>query len=306
MSVQSADLCLSKKPKDLELDARYKIEDLETRLNNSLRSGDFDRAAGLRDEIAAAKAKDRERKEAAEKQRQEAEQRKLNTAFKRMNGQAETRVEEIARETETECEAKLVALREMHQYERDALEEEIARLTKMAKLRFSPSLIAMKDSEARLIKASKFEEAKEVHRRVQIQEERETAKWSAELDATMQAKRDRVAHKQEGEMNFLLQQLANIRVKGKRARDATIQLMQQRKTNLEKDMAHAHRMEMILMPDPSGTVVSANPSHHDTASTYMGTLLLEKQTGSRFAIPSVCAIEEMEQSQGLRRSVKLG
>eukprot|EP00762_Andalucia_godoyi_P005334 ANDGO_06699.mRNA.1 hypothetical protein PHYSODRAFT_509295 len=305
MSVQSADLCLSKKPKDLEIRVKYEADDLERQLATALKRNDFDRSAELRDKIERLKRADAEAKQAAEKQRQHAEQSKLNTAFKRMSSETERRVVECASMTEKECEEKIRGMEASHRFEWEALEEEIAWRVKIAKLRFSPSLIAMKDAEARLISAQQFEEAKELHRRVLIQEERETARWKADLQRTMDAKRARLQEKQNGETNFMHQMMANLRVKGERARTHELELLAQRKRNFEKDMKHAHRMEMILQPDPSGTLVRANLSHRDKSSTYKGTLLLEKQTGSRFAIPSVCEIDELERTQGLDRSIRL-
>lgn len=256
-------------------------------------SGDFEKAARHRDEIALIKRRDHEEKHHLELQRQRHENHKLDEAFRKMTVAAKESLHGQEAMTSEECDAKLQAMEDSHAYERRALEEQIERILSRDRVRWSSRLLAMKDSLARLLKLQHYDEARELQRRIGILEAKETEIWTQTRQETMQTKRQKLWDRQDEEKKFMIQLIANTKLRAQRHRDAEYRLLQTRKRNIHHDMSHNHKLEMVggFKREVLNATVQSRPNHGRCSATYMGSLLLEKHTGSKYNLPSLTLLD---------------
>jgi hypothetical protein len=279
---------LSKREKAHSLESEKLISSLKEKEKRLVAVRDLDKAKDIQTAVSCAYVEEDSKLIEQEKRRQKVEKEKLDASFDVMARQFEEKWEKLDAEAEAECVAKESALAETHNFEWKQLEESIEVVVSRAKLKYSPSVIQRQDTEQRLLALGHYMEAKEVHRRLNVEEDREKMAFEDALRERVEHRRETLRKKQEGESKFLTQQIANLRSRARFLRQEAEKVLQQKKANLVQDMGHSHEMEFRRVREAPGMPIESHPSHEKTSSTYRGSLLLERHHGNKYLLPSLC------------------
>eukprot|EP01028_Stygiella_incarcerata_P001216 TRINITY_DN11934_c0_g1_i1.p1 TRINITY_DN11934_c0_g1~~TRINITY_DN11934_c0_g1_i1.p1 ORF type:complete len:304 (-),score=108.10 TRINITY_DN11934_c0_g1_i1:231-1142(-) len=292
---------LSKREKALSLESEKLISSLKEKEKRLVGARDLDKAKDLQTAVSRAYEEEDSKLVEQEKRRQKIEKEKLDASFEVMTRQFEEKWEKLDAEAEAECIAKESALKETHNFEWKQLEESIEVVVSRATLKYSPKVIEMQDTERRLLALGHYMEAKEVHRRLNVEEEREKMAFEDALHRRIEHRRETLRKKQEGEKKFLTQQIANLRSRARLRRQEAEKVLQQKRANLVQDMEHSHEMEFRRVREARGMPIESHSSHEKTSSTYRGSLLLERHHGNKYLLPSLCALHGTEDDPAMAK-----
>lgn len=235
-----------------------------------------------------------ELEEREELKRQKREIQKLDTATKIMKSKHKEKWREVWSEFQSEELRRMEHLEFIHEQQREQLREQLdKRRNQTSRFHFSTQLREMQREEKALLKLHYYSEAARLRSVINAREKQERKEQESKCIAYEQSRWNRLAITQESEKKSLLDKLKNMREKRKHEQENDNAVIEQRFKNMLNNMSHSHRMEFIVKREVGPTANLSRRSHKTHASTYAGTLALERAASERYRVPSLCQMYDI-------------
>jgi len=276
---------------------------MQTSLSELARKGFYDQAAELRDRMKSIKREFEGRQVHTEESRQEKERRNFQTASKKIHTTKISQWGESGRRLHQECCATDDAMTHSHNIQTRQLEEEMAHLPdKMIK--FSRTLLEMKDSETHLAGLGKFEEAKSLKRRVDKLEAAERDQHERNIEAGKNRRRALLQKNQADDRKKREQMDKKFEWAHTRAMEHDMKITNWRMSNNMHDMKHAHKVDSNKPPTftTNQLLTKQRTQFLATGSTLRGSQLLASVATGRQAVAGLCGMHAIDDDDNSRLS----
>ena len=191
-------------------------------------------------------------------------------------------------------EKRAQLLNEAHRREEQELRRKISKLPR-PRNRMSMATLNTIHMEKHMSNNHQYRDAKELHRRLQLQLPKEKARFEQMHKKKMERMWIKLRAKHDFEKDQLFEKNKAARIKIRDARAAAFQNMQQRILNNKQDLTHALRNEMN---EPSGWRQTIRPSvakrknYYKTTSTLRGSQILTSVSHARLDAPQLATRHE--------------
>ncbi|EQC39360.1 hypothetical protein SDRG_03563 [Saprolegnia diclina VS20] len=275
-----------------------------TRIRNEMMSilhsmtskGKYTNAIIMRDRLRTIKADFIALQTTYEKRRQGIENGHFADAVSLVRDQHEKKWLAKQRDVEADCNVRRQELAKTQQIQTRQLEDYLDRLPD-PHVKYSRTLLELKNSEYYLSKLQLFEQAKNVYTRADAMEKFEKTKCAQEHHRAKQKQRDDLRVQHEIERRQLEEVLTEKKYGSYRAQDWDTKREAQRLKSLKRDMHHSHTLELQKPPEFSTHPLSApRVNYQATSSSYGGQHFLGAVRGARLQVQSLCALHDAEES----------
>ena len=136
----------------------------------------------------------------------------------------------------------LEKLKEKHMLEFEQFQDR-TRKELRAKMKFSKDLLELRDKEAKLVRAKRYEEAERVKMKADLLEEFERSKLEAEMQMVIEKKEAKLRHSQQLALAALLKRIQRDRNEQLKHRQQDSQRLIQRNKNILNDLLNKQNNE---------------------------------------------------------------
>eukprot|EP01060_Flectonema_neradi_P029576 TRINITY_DN4118_c0_g1_i1.p1 TRINITY_DN4118_c0_g1~~TRINITY_DN4118_c0_g1_i1.p1 ORF type:complete len:318 (+),score=69.86 TRINITY_DN4118_c0_g1_i1:50-1003(+) len=251
----------------------------------------YDDAEELTKCIADETKKLRGLKEKDEFGRQDFERKVLQLTKRRQLEGAKAAAKECAENISAMWERKLQALSERHTQDAIEKEQEIQKKESRVVI-FSSRVRDLQQAEEKLAASHCYKESKMCQRKIDQFEKQELQELEKKRQQRLELFASRTRMKHDAETRFAETQMRNaLSIANRICRNNTART-HQRFNNIEQDMDHAHKMELLAKPGIGHYMqphfIKLRPKKHIKSATMRGTQLLQQEQGSRHSqVPSL-------------------
>lgn len=268
----------------------------ELRIMGSI--GAYDEATRFRQQLVHLRKEFEMLQRKYERQRQAKERKLFQKAGTLMVRQAETKWSNEVALVEGDCQDREKDLRATHEWEVLELEREIRRQPP-PRIKFSKELLELKSAEANLTQLKRFEEAKNVRKKINRVEPVETQRFIAAVAMRNERRRVGLRERQRVERQRLQEKVHDRRLQAQRHREKNITLAGRRVSTQNHCMQHAHVLDSHAKPDFSvRPVVKRRANHDNTSASNRGQQFLDtvngKKEGEQVYVASLCDLHDFD------------
>lgn len=222
-----------------------------------------------------------------EEKRQNVENRNMEAAGKKVLGEIVEAIEDEYEDTQEMLYEKELALHNLQEKQLVTLERDIADI-RVPRARYSKRTLELRHAEKLLSQQQDYFNAARVRIRTKELEAKEDKATKAAHEAKMQAKREVMWARHDGERKRLFEDVKKARAVATRTRDHKTKVGRDRVRFLDEGMKHGHTMHKhkVLGSTHNIELEPRKPSKETTR----GTTYKDKHIGKTYmAIPSLCA-----------------
>eukprot|EP00285_Hemiselmis_virescens_P000729 CAMPEP_0173416308 /NCGR_PEP_ID=MMETSP1356-20130122/85321_1 /TAXON_ID=77927 ORGANISM="Hemiselmis virescens, Strain PCC157" /NCGR_SAMPLE_ID=MMETSP1356 /ASSEMBLY_ACC=CAM_ASM_000847 /LENGTH=344 /DNA_ID=CAMNT_0014378615 /DNA_START=17 /DNA_END=1052 /DNA_ORIENTATION=- len=224
-----------------------------------------------------------------EKQRQQEERsmlkRSLGLRVKGFEGSVKT--EHAV--TEQHCEKKLKDAQEKAEAERQILERKLER-ERVLPVKFSPGVRDEIECGKKFAKAQKYDLINKMHKKLEKEKSEEREAWFQELQKRKEIAKRNLEARLQKDIEAVEEKVAVIKnTFDKRVHKQRNQL-QLNCGNLLTDVERAFKREWNARPEVAVSAKYSNKSRNSTSMTFLGSLLVDRQVGGKYDLPSLSQV----------------